>query len=281
MGLSDQTPGHPTPEQAIKKLWSEDAGIRDFGRAELLRIGPAAAEPLGSLLWDLVNDCRPRFAIERENEGRKALDESLAALRSKDPPFDHEAFEEVFRLAINARLISDAISLLGELRAVEGIPILVRILERRKGMGSEPAGLELDALIEIGSPAVPSLIKSIENARASAIAALSEQPIGFHVCLSADSEDDSEDVEDDEWDPAQDGSALDPELERIVEGRSERMVERALRVLAEIGDESALPFLEALTKADGYEALGPAIGEAIGVIRNGPGLGPRPVRRRR
>jgi HEAT repeat protein len=282
MGFSDQTPRHPTPEEAIKKLWSEDASVRDLGRAELLRMGPAAVEPLGSLLWDLVHDHRPRFAIERENEGRKALDESLAVLRSKDPPFDHEAFDEAFRLAINARLISDAISLLGELRVVEGVPILVRIMERRKWMGwSEPAGLELDALSKIGSPAVPSLIKSIENARVNAIAALSEQPIGFHVCLLADSEDDLEDGEDDEWDPVRDGSALDPELERIVEVNRERIVERALRVLARIGDESALPFLEALTETDGYEALGPSIREAIGAIRNEPGLGPRPVSRRR
>jgi HEAT repeat protein len=228
-------------------------------------------------LWDLVHDHRPRFAIERENEGRKALEESLAVLRSNDPPFDHEAFDEAFRLAINARLISDAISILGELRAVEGVPILVRIMERRKPMGSEPAGLELDALSKIGSPAVPSLIKSIENARVSAVAALSEQPIGFHVCLLADSEDDLEDGEDDEWDPVRDGSALDTELERIVEVNRERIVERALRVLARIGDESALPFLEALSETDGYEALGPSIREAIGAIRNEPGLGPRAV----
>ncbi|MFY9608377.1 MAG: hypothetical protein WAU45_07145 [Blastocatellia bacterium] len=147
-------------------------------------------------------------------------------------------------------------------------------------MGSEPTGFELDALIKIGSPAVPSLIKSIENARLSAIAALSEQPIGFHVCLSADSEDDFE-GEDDEWDPTQDRSALDPESEQIVEDKSERIVERALRVLAKIGDESVLPFLEALSKTDGYEALGPSLRGAISELRKEPGLGPRPVPLRR
>jgi HEAT repeat protein len=280
MGFSEESPGHRTPEVAIKKLLSADASVRDLGRAELLLIGPAAAEPLGSLLWDLVHDRRPRFAIEREDEGRKALEECSAVLRSNDPPLDHEAFDKVSRLAINQRLIYDGFALLGDLRAVEGVPILVRIMERSRWIGPETRGFEFEALSKIGSPAVPSLIKSIENARVTAIAILSEEPIGFYF-LSGDSEDDSEDVDDDESDPARDGNALDPELEQIVEDRTTRIIERALEVLAEIGDESALPFLEALIKTDGYEALEPSIRCAIRVIRKDTGLGPQraPLRR--
>ncbi len=46
-------------------------------------------------------------------------------------------------------------------------------------MGSEPIGIELEALRKIGSPAVPGLIKSIENARINASRAIFERPIYF------------------------------------------------------------------------------------------------------
>lgn len=281
MGFRDQTGNDRGVERAIKKLWSADNGVRELGREEVLRIGPAAAEPLVKHLSDLITDNRPRFATEREDEGRKALQEYMTNVRrSNELVYESKTSEAVFRLTINQRLTSDAISLLGELRAAEGVPILIRIMESR----GEPSGIELEALRKIGSPAVPSLIKSITNASISATAAMFEQPIAFHVEILIDLTRDTENAEDEdeEWDAGGDEEdAIDPESEWVIEIDTLRIKEKALRVLGEIGDESALPFLESLIKTEGNQALAPSILDAIRRIRKEPVSGPNPQLRRR
>lgn len=284
MAFQDQAGNARGIESAIKRLWSEDNSVRDLGREEVLRIGRAAAEPLVQQLSELITDNRPRFATEREDEGRKALQQYVALVRrNNELMYDDNAPEAVVRLAINQRLISDTIFLLGELRAVEGVPILIRIMERREPMTSYPLGIELEALRKIGSPALPSLIRSIENARTNASAAMFEEPIAFDVSILIDLRPDTENEEDEEWDAGGDEEgALDPESEWEIEIRTRTIREKALRLLGEIGDESALPFLESLIKRDANRTLAYSILDAIRRIRKEPPVSrPKPQLRRR
>ena len=151
-------------EQAIKKLWSADDSLRLRGCEEILQMGAAAAGPLSDLLIGLVRDRRPRFATEMEQEGRRALEAFLDWVRVMERPLENDPqLLTLSRLAINSRLINDVISLLGELKAPEAVPVLIQIMERRQ-LSGPPTGPELRALAKIGSPAVPFLVNSISTA---------------------------------------------------------------------------------------------------------------------
>ncbi len=264
-------------EQAIRKLWSADNAVRDLGRKEVLQIGSAAAPLLVNLLSDLVQDPRPRFVAEKEEEGRLALKRYVELVRrTKEPLDDSEEYQTVARLAINSRLISDSISLLGELRAIEGVPILVRIMENRETGISEPADIELEALRRIGSPAISSLIESIENAHISA--ARFQRPILFGYVISLGSEDELETTDDEQLSYQRlDETALDSETKWEIERKTFRIKQKAIKVLGEIGDTEALPFLESLTKTIDNRPLVPFVLAAIREIMREHPLGRGPV----
>ena len=268
--------------QAITKLCSADNSVRERGRVEVLQIGSAAAGALVNLLSDLIQDPRPRFVTEKEEEGRKALDEYEDLIQRKKHPIDDcKEYQTVDSLAINARLISDAISLLGELKAVEGVPILIRIMENRDTGVSEPTGVELEALRKIGLPAVPSLIKSIEDAHVNA--ARLQPPIIFGYVISFGSEDDLDNTEDEDWEDERDGQPmLDPETKREIETKTFRIKRKAIRVLGEIGDKSVLPFLQSLAKTESNQTLTllPSVLGAIRDIRNETASGFGPLSRK-
>jgi HEAT repeat protein len=181
------------------------------------------------------------------------------------PDFGSKESQAVYRLVINARLISDAIFLLGELGAVEAVPVLIHIMENGEMYtSSQPRGIEMDALCRIGAPAVPFLIKSIENAKISAAEA---EPVYFGFSIEIDSEGKA----DGEASDQQGQSALDdPDFEQGIEQIALSIKRKALDVLGEIGDKEALPFLENLTQKEGNKSLVYGILATIKRIKSEP-----------
>jgi len=282
MFSNDQSGNDQNVDKAIKKLFSEDDRVRQIGRQEVIRIGSTAVKPLVNLLLDLIRDRRPRFVVEREEEGRELLKEYLIV--SADTTQTHEnteQFRAISRLVINQRLSTDCISLLGELRAVEGIPVLLRIMESRGTLSSARWGIEHEALRKIGSAAIPSLISLIEHGRQHAYAASLRRPVGFGWLVSLNAEDYLEDSEDDEIEEALIDSdsrlSLDADAEWEVGIRTVSIKQQAIHIICEIGDKSALPFLENLAKTEDNQIV-PTIMAAIRDIKNESAVGPAPAR---
>lgn len=282
MHMNEQSTNAETVRQAIAKLWSADDSIRTLGREEVLKAGPLAAQGLVNFLSELIRNHKPRFATENEEAGAEALRKCVDMLcRGKTPREDDVALHTVYTLAINERLISDAISLLGELKAAEGVPILIRIMERNVMISSQPTGLELEALAKIGAPAVSSLIGSIENANVTAAAAIDQKWLTFGCIISCDSED-LEDTEDEELREQETQNASDVEDSWEIKNTAMSIKRKALRVLGDIGDRSALPFLETLANSESTErstSVHSSILMAIRKIQNDPPpAGPLPTR---
>jgi len=282
MHSDDQTANKERAQKAITKLWSADNTIRTLGRQEVVKAGPAAAQDLVNLLSELIRNRSPRFAAEKEEEGAEALRKCIEILCSdKQPREDEVAFHTVSSLAINNRLISDAISLLGEVKASEGVPILINIMERRDTMVSEPTGIELEALTKIGAPAVSSLISSIENANATATAVVDKRALTFGYIISCDTED-LEDTEDEELGEQNSQSVLDAAEKWEIDMKAMSIKRKALRVLGDIGNKDALPFLEEMLKRESTEKptnVASSVLAAIRKIRNDlPQAGPLPFR---
>jgi hypothetical protein len=283
MHSNEQSTGLEKVRQAIAKLWSADDTIRTLGRHEVVKAGPAAAHDLVILLSELIRNRSPRFAAEKEEVGAEALRKCLDMLCSgKQPREDDVNFHAVSSLAINQRLISDAISLLGELKSEEGVPILIRIMERHDTMVSEPTGIELEALTKIGAPAVPSLIGSIESASVTAAAIIDQKAITFGYAISCNSDDLVEDTEDEEARARDRQSAPDAVERSAINMKAMSIKQKALQVLGDIGDKSALPFLENLAKRESTEKstnVHSSILVAIRKMTNDPSLkGPFPIR---
>ncbi|HYL98067.1 MAG TPA: hypothetical protein VEZ90_03860 [Blastocatellia bacterium] len=146
--------------EAVAKLWSAREPERQKGIEQIRELGAVAAPPLVSLLTDLVHDQRPRFAPQNEPAGARALSEYLRNPESKALRAKLDA------LTINARLMGDAVELLGDLKSEQAVPILLEILNR--SYRGRPAP-EIPALRKIGSPAVPKLISDLDESHIRAI----------------------------------------------------------------------------------------------------------------
>ena len=236
------TPQPPLQSQidsAINKLWSPKESERTEGLGELLRIGPASIERLTSVFADLINDQRPRFVSGREQEGERALEEytlSVRMLYSRGGDYREAraAKERVTALALNSRLMTDVVHLLGELEAEQAIPLLMEMVNRNweatyPSLGFDFHTPETAALERIGAASVLPLV---DNLNESTIRAHGFEPLfhGWRIIVE-DPEDD------DEPDP-------DEELHRQTHVGYVRL--RVAAVLGTIGDARALPCLEAL-----------------------------------
>jgi PBS lyase HEAT-like repeat len=220
---------------AIKKLWSPNESESADGVNELLRMGPASIEKLTSLLGELVNDQRPRFAPGSEEDGERALQEYVRDARrlyseGGDCAETMAAKDRLTALTINSRLMTHVVHVLGELKAEQAIPLLMEMVNRH--WEGSYLGLEFDtpetaALERIGVVSVPLLI---ENLNEATIRAYGFEPLvhGWRVVVDED---------DDEADPEE-------ELDRQTHIGNVRL--RVALVLGDIGDTRALPYLEEL-----------------------------------
>jgi HEAT repeat protein len=134
-----------SPTDAIKDLGSDDQSLRAVAYETLLRSGPARIAPLVELLKQLT----PKIEVCPATSNLPCRIGSR--LRSDNK---------------RTRMQSDAIGLLGQLHAVEAVPLLIRILGQfeSEGAGFRYWGPEMIALIEIGSSAVPELLDSLRLA---------------------------------------------------------------------------------------------------------------------
>jgi HEAT repeat protein len=204
--------------ELVDLLWSSDHAHRRTAKRQLLKLGAAAIPPLLSLLQDINTYPRKaRLPIGREVEARQALDHY-----QDYPP------EDLYNLEITGRLRDDAAALLGQLHAVEAVPILIAVLDRQVE-ASFPRGLNtvMRSLAQIGPPAVPALIEEIENA-ASKAPSLVFRDQGD---LSESGDRRRFDEKNNQWDGRREVAII-----RI----------RAALTLGEIGDARALPALEKL-----------------------------------
>jgi len=204
--------------ELVDLLWSPDHAQRGAAERQLVKLGAAAIPPLLSLLQDIYTDPRKaRFPIGREEETRQALDH-----------YQDYRPEDLYDLEITARLRDDAAELLGQLHAVEAVPILIAVLHRQVE-ASFPRGLNrvMRSLVQMGPPAVPALLEEIENASSTAPSL---------VFRDEDAPSESGDKprlheKNNQWDGSREVAII-----RI----------RAAMILGEIGDGRALPVLERL-----------------------------------
>lgn len=154
----------------IELLKSSDEVKRQEGKEKLLLLGSSSIGLLVSLLGELSADpFRPWFVSGREREGIEAWERRQKADDSGNVAEARAASELIAQLEISGRLKNDVMELLGQLRAEEAVPILIRLMEERPVDNLwEKMRYDMKALVAIGSAAVPQLIESIKNAKDTA-----------------------------------------------------------------------------------------------------------------
>ena len=190
----------------------------------------------------------------------------------------NDSSERLAAVAINARLMTDIVQLLGELRAEQAIPILIEIMNKHDGIGGLGGGSETNALCNIGEAAVPELIKNLEE---SNIRAYGFDRVFYGYCLIVEAaEGEASDTDEDEDDDEDEDSRETYENLQISLIR-----QRVVWVLGEIGSARSLPALHKLVDATEDAFLRGRIKEALGKIQkigsNNPGVPqslPRPWR---
>jgi len=193
----------------IARLRSSDARERAAAKEKILQEGPTAVPLLVSLLRDLTFP-----------PGAKATEKGT--------------FE-------TWRLKDDIVELLGRLKAEGAIPLLITLMGQKDIGGPwEMFSPEMRALVQIGPPAVPYLISSIENAEVTARAReFADDPI-----------------------------FTDEVKQRIRKTFVFQIQSRASIVLGEIGDARALPILRKLRRTRNDEFLLPYVERAIEKIQS-------------
>lgn len=207
-------------EQLIMKLSSAEDNERQMAKAELIQMGTRAVEPLMNFLEDLVKNPGPRYVTGKEQEGAKVAEQYKILTISKQPTSEYRA--ELAALEISVRLKRDVYEILGKLKAIETIPTLIAIMQKREAYnGDEFFNDEMSVLVEIGTPAVPHLIDTIEKAEATAASLLQSTLL--------------------------DESLNREKVRQMMMKRDAQLIKlRAAMVLGEIGDATALPVLNHL-----------------------------------
>lgn len=152
-------PQRNTAEQMVKKLWSADNPERMEAKESLIKLGHEAIVPLVSTLEDIIRDPRPRYPSGMEAEGEAALE-----LFKRLPP-EERSRSEYSSLEISGRLKDDCIELLGELHAVEAVPVLIELTGQEMHTDqNEHISPPMIALINIGAHAAPEVSRALDTA---------------------------------------------------------------------------------------------------------------------
>jgi len=262
----------PGLQQSLKMLWANSDADRLQGRDHLLRMGAVAKAPLVTLLRDLIDDQRPRFPIGKEEEGKAAVDKYVRSIQtSHGKSEDDDASQKIDELAINHRLMSDVIYLLGELKAAEAVPSLIEIMKGTllRSSGRNEFGSispEMKALIRIGGGAVPQLIKEMESGDANLVK-IKEFNWGYSLRVEYE-ESPSPSFKNDD-----DGQRY-KRVYHAQESLKEMLETKIALVLGEIGDQRALSILKKKLKLARSNTLTSSLKTAILRIEH-PGQVPR------
>lgn len=217
--------------KAIRGLWSARDLDRASAKDQILQLGRKSIPALIKLLEDVANNPGPRFASGREEEGRHVWERVQSANFDKLDIHELDALREV---EITWRLYRDALEPLGQLRAEAAVPLVVRLMST-DGPVLSKKNSEMQALVEIGSAAVPKLLEIIET---------SDEIL----------------ASDDYWLGADHEYAQGPRKFRFV---PHFIKSRAAMVLGRIGDSSVLPALESALKRASDRDLIESLQEAI------------------
>jgi hypothetical protein len=206
-GLPQQSKPDGATGSLIARLWSADPGEARAAKDRIVEIGPTASPGLMSV-----------------------LDQITRAPEAPHYPFTASPDPS----GITDRVTYDICELLGDFRAVEAIPLLIRVMERKRMYGLfEHITVEIFALAKIGPPAVPALIHEIRDIR-------------FKLTLQY---------------------ALGGKGRIAIESRMSRIQENAAIALEQIGDPAALPALEELLYTTDNGMLARTVNGTIDSIR--------------
>jgi len=233
-------------DQAVQQLWSAELIVRESAKATLVSLGDDAVPLLVSLLNDVATNDRERYETGMDVSGpelRKVLE---IQVRSADANKRMQAARLLAGLDISQRLESDACEVVGALHAVEAVPILATlswsrsIVEIGLSFRTYLTSPSINALVEIGRPAVAQIVMELESADSTAA-------VEFRSRFT------------------QAGSEVSDLLGRMRslsfgpkiktrEDLANRIRSTLANVLGQIGDERALPALEKLSeKSDDSE----------------------------
>jgi hypothetical protein len=256
--------------ELVKKLWSSDNSERELAKMQLAESGPEAIPPLMDLLFDLANNQHPRFLTGKEKEGETEIKTFFDLLDqfdllNQDPILSDKLGtlrKKIEALAINQRLATDVIFLLGKLKAEKAAPFLIKLMENHVLLGGYGYTDEMKALESIGSPAIPYLIKAITEAE-DRVRSWSIEPINFHYNLNLVKPDSATksliELADDDHQ-----AQSEKEIQKMVYF----IQYRALMVLQMMKAHQAIPDLENIIKETKDEQLKFLIKEAITRIRS-------------
>ena len=246
-------------EEWMKQLSSSDESERLDGLAKLKNSRQASIQIVLAHLADLLNDPRPRFATGREEEGARVLAEAIQETRKlgNEELREHgHVWQKVSVIAINARLMTDLVSLLGGVGAVEAIPLLIEIMVNNPPMSYPWASPEIDALAAIGKQAVPILIRHLQD---SAFQNYNFRRVVYGWSIRIDGYGVMSDAR----------SAYTAETERKglkIKRRIDAVKPMVAQALGVIGDPEALPALKRVLQVSRSSMLGSAASAAIGAI---------------
>jgi hypothetical protein len=124
----------------IEKLWSPERA-RLEAKKEIMTTGLAAAPSLMELLARLADEMdQPHFATGKEREAEIFL---------KDP----SGHPDLAEFVITWRLILDCTELLSQMKCVEAVPLLIRVMESRESLNVfEKWSPEMFDLANMGAP---------------------------------------------------------------------------------------------------------------------------------
>lgn len=198
---------------AITQLRSANSTEREAAKEALLKQGSDAVLALIAALEELSRDPKPQFDLGNEAAGAEALRRYESVPRKEKNP------SEYLSIDITWRVKKDMIELLGRLRDKAAVPILIELTRQELHTSqNEYLHSPMQALTEIGEPAVPQILEAIEKVRSKAATDVSG-------CCP---------------------NTTDAKRRAIIESQSEIMIARLSIVLGEIRDVQALPALEEL-----------------------------------
>lgn len=230
-------------EQVLKVmegLWSADNQERQKAKYELIEMGEAATPALLSLLNDLMRDGSPRYAHGKEQTAARSIKQVERLPDEANSNLALKLASKYVSYAINWRLKKDACDILGSIQSKAAIPSLIQMMRTENRVSAwETFNPAMEALVRIGPPSVPELIKAIDAAESLANTGLGEESNFSYEAK-----------------------------QRIIRRDAAEIRVRSAMVLGEIGDGSALPTLQELFNKTDDEFLIPYLKEAIQKIQN-------------